>query len=647
MGLLEIYLKRQTWAEYLNELADAEPRPDVLHPAALPDEARPPDADFNLRHGDLLWKRALQQEQISQTLAEIRLAEFEREARAYRARAERAYLNGWYAEALRDFLEAEKRNYPDYAVHRSIAQICLYHLIDLPRALEYFQKAARYARPLDAAQAAEASFFAAVVCLLQHDPGAAFNHLREAVTLNPESAVARYQLACLAALQGAAGEALESLELAIRADARYFELAGAETAFDAIRAAVTALLDRLMPPVRGKLSEVRHEAAQLQGYVIAQPVADQIAAVLAQVEEASAGAMTCQTGLRVMESLAQIQQELRRLHDRFSQQYSVDPRDYIRSVAFSGDGRLLATGFLHGGLQVREAESGLQLFSHNAHVASVQSVAFSPNNYWLASGSRDRDIKLWEAGTGHEVQTLKGHTSEVRQVSFSPDGQWLASASHDLTVRLWRVATGREAVRFTGHTMPVTAAIFSPDGSVIASGSWDKSIRLWDVATARVTARLTGHTKGVASLAISPDGAWLASGGEDATVKLWNLKTGCEARTFTGHGNSVTSVAFSPDGELLAAGCLGHIVMVWKLSTGEVIKRLWYQNISYNSVAFSPGGQWLALGSRDLQLWLKVILTPDEYAEVRAGSERALNAACEQPGRRLPDYLPMDLTRRS
>src|SRR5688572_33252442 len=84
-----------------------------------------------------------------------------------------------------------------------------------------------------------------------------------------------------------------------------------------------------------------------------------------------------------------------------------------------------------------------------------------------------------------------------------------------------------------------------------------------------------------------------------------------EARTFTGHRNSVTSVAFSPDGELLAAGCLGQVVIVWKRETGAIVKRLRYDDISYNSVAFSPRGEWLALGSRDLQLWLKAILTEE------------------------------------
>jgi len=108
------------------------------------------NADFNFLLGDVIWKLEMHEEALSNLLHEIRLAEFEREARAYRSRAEKAYLNGWYEEALTDFLEAEKRNYPDFGVLRSIANICLYHLVNLKDSLEYFQKAAKYARPSDA-----------------------------------------------------------------------------------------------------------------------------------------------------------------------------------------------------------------------------------------------------------------------------------------------------------------------------------------------------------------------------------------------------------------------------------------------------------------------------------------------------------------
>jgi tetratricopeptide (TPR) repeat protein len=598
-------------------------------------------ADFNLLLADIAWRLEMQQETSANILEELRLAEFEREARAYRNRAQRAYLNGWYEEALGDFLEAEKRNYPDHTVHRSIAQIYLYHVVNLTRSLEYFIKAAKYARPVDPKQAAEAHYFAGIVCVIERRLEPALKHLQQATELNPELAEAHYQKSCVASLLGESERAVESLALAINGDARYYERAKVDAAFDSIRPQVQRLLDQLMEPVREKIAEIRHDAEQLQGYVIARPVEEKIASAFHQVELQVAESPTYQTGLKLLDTLSQIQQELRELHDSYHKQYEIDPRDYVRSVAFSNDGRLLASGFLQGNLQVWEVGSGAKLYSQVAHQASVTSVAFSPNNLWLATGSRDNTIKLWEADTGVELQTLRGHKSEVSSVAFSPDGQWLASASHDRTVKIWRVVTGREAQAFDGHTMQVTAVVFTPDGRAIVSGSWDKTIKLWNVSTGLTIRTLTGHSKGVSSLAVSPDGRWLASGGEDAKVKLWDLELGRELRAFKGHANSVTSVAFSPDGELLAAGCLGQVVIVWKLSTGEMIKRLRYQNISYNSVAFSPQGQWLALGSRDLQIWLKAILTEEEYSTVKANEIGILPHRRNEEEHRLPVYVPI------
>jgi len=589
-------------------------------------------ADFNLLLGDLVWRTEMQQESLTSILEEIRLAEFEREARAYRTRAERAYLNGWYEEALDDFLEAEKRNYPDYTVHRSIAQIYLYHIINLPKALEYFLKAAKYASPSDLKQAAEAHYFAGIVCVIERRLEPALGHLRQATQLNPELAEAHYEQSRVASLLSHGEQAVSSLAHAIKGDARYYERAKSDAAFDSIRPQVQILLEQLMRPVREKIVEVKKDAAQFDGYLIARSMEEEIANAFNQVKLKAAESPTYQTGLQLLDALSLIQQDLRELRDRYYKQFEIDPRDYVRSVAFSNDGRLLALGFLHGAMQVWEVGSGVMLYSHVAHQASVTSVAFSPNNMWLATGSRDNTVKLWEADTGHELQVLRGHKGEVSAVAFSPDGQWLVSSSHDRLIKIWRVVTGREAQTLEGHTMQVTAAIFTPDGQTIVSASWDKTIRLWSIATGLTTRILTGHSKGVGSLAVSPgagpNGRWLASGGEDATVKLWDLTTGREVRTFSGHRNSVISVAFSPDGELLAAGCLGQVVIVWKRETGAVVKRLRYEDISYNSVAFSPRGEWLALGSRELQLWLKAILTEEEYAAVRA-NENVAYRACQ------------------
>jgi WD40 repeat protein len=582
------------------------------------------NADFHPLMGDIVWKIEMHQETLSNILQEIRLAEFEREARAFRSRAEKAYLNGWYEEALTDFLDAEKRNYPDFSVLRSIANICLYHLINLSKALEYFSKAAKYARPSDARQSAEAHYFAAIICAIQRQFGEGLKHLSEAIELNPRLYEAHYQKACLAAIMCDVEGAVFSLEYAIKGDPRYYERARSDKAFDGARTQVDTLLDRLMKPVQEMIAEVSRDAELLKHYVIAKPEKRQsLSNVFQTVEQQLAAAKSYRAGVQFMEMLSQIQQELRGIYDLFYKQYEMDTRDYARSVAISPDGRLVATGFLYEGIKIWEVDTGIPVHSLRGHTSSVNSVAFSPDSQWLASASRDRDIKLWDVCTGQEFRTLSGHDGEVAAVTFSPDGQWLASASHDRTVRLWRVVTGQEVEPFEGHTRAVTSAVFSPDGALLASGSIDKTIKLWEVATGAEVRTLEGHAGGVESLAFSPDGRLLASGAEDKLVKIWDVATGRDVQTLRGHVNDVTSVAFSPDGELVAAGSLGQTIRIWRLSTGRVIKTLWFREISWHPVVFSPKGQWLALASRDVQLWLKAILTEEEYSEVKAGEERA------------------------
>ncbi|MFY9556727.1 MAG: hypothetical protein WAV47_18605 [Blastocatellia bacterium] len=583
------------------------------------------NADFNFLLGDVIWKLEMQEETLSNILHEIRLAEFEREARAFRSRAEKAYLNGWYEEALADFLEAEKRNYPDFAVLRSIANICLYHLINLTNSLEYFRKAAKYSRPSHLRQAAEAHLFAGVVCSIQKLFNEGLEHLGEAIALNPQLFEAHYQKASLAAILKDTHTAVGSLEIAIKGDPRYYERAKGDEVFDSVRPDVQALLDRLMQPVQAKLAEVSRDATMLRRYVVATPEKRQtLSSMFQNVEQQLAAAKTYRTGIQFMGALSKMQQELRGIYDLFYKQYDIGTRDYVRSVAISPDGRLVASGFLYEGIKIWEVDSGLPLCALRGHSASVNSISFSPDSQCLASGSRDRTIKLWDVYSGREIRTLDGHDGEVRAVTFSPDGVWLASGSTDSTVRLWRAITGREVQPMEGHERPVTSTVFSPDGRYIASGSLDRTIKLWGVDTGREIKTFEGHTQGVASLAYSPDGCLLASGGEDKMVRIWDVETTREIRTLTGHINDVTSVAFSPNGELVAGGSLGQTIRIWKVSSGRLIKTLWFSEISWHPVAFSPKGQWMALASRDVQLWLKALLTEEEYAEVKAGEERAM-----------------------
>jgi WD40 repeat protein len=237
--------------------------------------------------------------------------------------------------------------------------------------------------------------------------------------------------------------------------------------------------------------------------------------------------------------------------------------DLVDSVAFSPDGRQLASASWDKTIKVWDAGTGKLLHMLKGHADSVACVAFSPDGRQLASASQDKTVKVWDVVAGKELRTLRGHGHRVFGVAFHPGGRQLVSAGADQKVKVWDLPHGEEVRTLRGHTDAVVAVAFSRDGERLASASQDRTVRLWDPASGKLLHVLQGHTDGAVSVAFNPDSQRLASASLDRTVKLWDVASGLELCTLKGHAKEAWSVAFSPDGQRLASACADGTVKVW------------------------------------------------------------------------------------
>ncbi|MED7952152.1 nSTAND1 domain-containing NTPase [Streptomyces sp. BE303] len=233
------------------------------------------------------------------------------------------------------------------------------------------------------------------------------------------------------------------------------------------------------------------------------------------------------------------------------------------------------------------------------HGSAVLAVAYSPDGRTLATGSADHTVKLWDTATHRMLATLTGHGSTVMTVAFSPDGRTLASAGADRTVRLWDVSSGRTKGVLTGHTDSVRSVAYLPDGHTLVTGGADRTVNLWDTVTPRMSSTFLGHTGAVTTVAVSPDGSTLATGSADRTVRLWSLTSYTGTAVLDGHAQEVSQVAFTADGRTLATIGQDGTFAWWDVAERRMTDRFHETNSTAPALALSPDGTELATTAAD------------------------------------------------
>jgi WD40 repeat protein len=254
--------------------------------------------------------------------------------------------------------------------------------------------------------------------------------------------------------------------------------------------------------------------------------------------------------------------------------------DAIRAIAISPDGNYLAGGgSADSTIKLWSIQDGRCYCNLSGHTNEVWSVAFSADGRMLASGSTDRTIRIWSTQTGECLQILTGHMHWVMSVVFSSP-EILVSAGFDRMINFWDLQTG-ECLRTWQVGQSICSIAFNPSGDLLASGSIERTVGLWDVATGACLQTLLGHTHFVWSVAFSPDGGFLASGSFDRTIRIWDLHTGRCLQVLEGHESGVFSVAFipqhgtnSPHRQLLASSSADATICIWDIATGECVNIL-------------------------------------------------------------------------
>jgi WD40 repeat protein len=271
----------------------------------------------------------------------------------------------------------------------------------------------------------------------------------------------------------------------------------------------------------------------------------------------------------------------------------------VTTVAFSADGKTLASGRWGGGAILCDPQTGKE----RRRYGQGELLAISPDGKTLALRPNWRELRVVDVATGKERCALQAGIEWFFAAAFDADGTTLFTGGSEGNLRVWQTAAGKEIRRFQAKATGVVYGLWlSADGRTCfsQSGYSPSTLQVWDAVTGAPLRRLRGLNK---AAAVTPDGKTVVAG-RKGDVVVWDPVTGKETKRFQGDEHHILTLGISPDGKTLALGGSFDTFRVFDVSGGK--ERLqWSTPGPVRELAFSADGKTLAAGGwhHAVRLW--------------------------------------------